>query len=423
MKGEYLCILSGLSPSFAGPTYFAPSTSRDDETTSELSIDELAIAMATEIVDIWGSQADRDTLDIGAVEKIVEASLTLSVTESGDFFWWLEDYLGRQNGWPGNQPEPPDVEDRYFGTAVVIGPSPQRDEIVLRRAENYDTEEQIRRTVVIDNVGGEEQRFQNVNDEPYYGVERGMPFFCWERPYRYFEEWMRYSLPLEGVEAKHFAQRFFRLVDENRPDPRDQFYFSGLPTCVSYGGIERTHWQFGQYQDFFSSARTLATNTAAAIASGARGSDLWPALAGDMGAWMATRPDNWPSKPSTSSAPTIQLQIQSALPTGFHALPTEIVLQILPLVSVADLLALMLVSRGMLALVLPLLNETLWYHVHNGDLRWILPMNSVKREQFPFAQFIAEWLRSHSMRNRHRLWKIYKQYRELWQGMDERLEG
>jgi hypothetical protein len=220
MKGEYLCILSGLSPSFAGPTYFAPSTSRDDETTSELSIDELAIAMATEIVDIWGSQADRDTLDIGAVEKIVEASLTLSVTESGDFFWWLEDYLGRQNGWPGNQPEPPDVEDRYFGTAVVIGPSPQRDEIVLRRAENYDTEEQIRRTVVIDNVGGEEQRFQNVNDEPYYGVERGMPFFCWERPYRYFEEWMRYSLPLEGVEAKHFAQRFFRLVDENRPDPR-----------------------------------------------------------------------------------------------------------------------------------------------------------------------------------------------------------
>jgi hypothetical protein len=155
----------------------------------------------------------------------------------------------------------------------------------------------------------------------------------------------------------------------------DQFYFSGLPTCVSYGGIERTHWQFGQYQDFFSSARTLATNTAAAIASGARGSDLWPALAGDMGAWMATRPDkcvacdnrslmdltnhSWPSKPSTSSASISHLQIQPALPTGFHALPTENILQILPLFPVADLLALMLVSRGMFALVLPLLDETL----------------------------------------------------------------
>ncbi|KAJ7889975.1 hypothetical protein B0H13DRAFT_2341302 [Mycena leptocephala] len=123
MKSEYLCILTGLSPSYAGPKNCAPSTPNDDETTSELSIDELATAMATEIVDIWGSQAVRDTMDIGAVEKIVEASLTLSVTESYDFWWWLEDYLGRQNGWPGNQPEPPDIKDKYFRTAVVIDPA------------------------------------------------------------------------------------------------------------------------------------------------------------------------------------------------------------------------------------------------------------------------------------------------------------
>jgi hypothetical protein len=45
-------------------------------------------------------------------------------------------------------------------------------------------------------------------------MERGMPFFCWERPYRYFEEWMRYSLRPEGLEAEQFAQRFFQSVDE-----------------------------------------------------------------------------------------------------------------------------------------------------------------------------------------------------------------
>jgi hypothetical protein len=44
-------------------------------------------------------------------------------------------------------------------------------------------------------------------------------------------------------------------------------------------------------------------------------------------------------------------------------------------------------------------------------------------KQFPFAPFIGECLKSRSMRNRRRVWKIYKQYRELWQGMDERLEG
>jgi hypothetical protein len=201
MKSEYLCILSGLSPSDAGPTNFAPSTSRDDETTSELSIDELATAMAAEIVDIWGSQT---VMDMSAAETIVEASLTLSVTESYDFWWWLEDYLGRQNGWPGNQPEPPDIEDKYFRTAVVISTPPQRREIVLRRAENYETEQQSWPTVVINNAD-DEQRVQNVNDQPYYGMERGMPFFCWERPYRYFEEWMRYSLRLEGLEAEQFA--------------------------------------------------------------------------------------------------------------------------------------------------------------------------------------------------------------------------
>jgi hypothetical protein len=64
---------------------------------------------------------------------------------------------------------------------------------------------------------------------------------------------------------------------------------AGVLTCVSYGGIEKTHSD--GFQHFFSNARTQSTCTAAAIAAGARGRDLWPALGVDFGAWMAVRPD------------------------------------------------------------------------------------------------------------------------------------
>jgi hypothetical protein len=69
----------------------------------------------------------------------------------------------------------------------------------------------------------------------------------------------------------------------------------------------------------------------------------------------------------------------------------EIVLKILPLFPVADLLALMLVSRGTFALVLPLIDETLWNHVHYGDLRWILLVSSVKREVKRANTAAKEW--------------------------------
>jgi hypothetical protein len=71
-------------------------------------------------------------------------------------------------------------------------------------------------TVVFDNADGEENGFIL---STISRITERRPFFCWERPYRYFEEWIRSSLPPEGLEAKYFAPRFFRLVDETRPDP------------------------------------------------------------------------------------------------------------------------------------------------------------------------------------------------------------
>jgi hypothetical protein len=80
------------------------------------------------------------------------------------------------------------------------------------------------------------------------------------------------------------------------------------------------------------------------------------------------------------------------------------------------------------------------HHVHRRDLRWILPVAGVKGEvdrannatrewysnpaglacsldskDFLFSKFIPECYKENSMRNRKRTWKIYKQYRALWE--------
>ncbi|KAJ6555345.1 hypothetical protein DFH09DRAFT_1318146 [Mycena vulgaris] len=248
--------------------------------------------MAAEIVAIGTDH------ELGAAEAIVHESLTLAVGPmSDDFYWWFEDYLGRR-----------DPEGDYFRAAVVIGRPPWRQEIVLRRAEDYDIELQNWSTVVIDGGDDQEERVYPLNNEPYNGVRRGHPFFCWERPYRYFEEWMRHSLSLSSLDEEGFMRdgSLCGGFKQARSSYGGQFNPSGLLTCVSYEGIDKTF--YGSYQDYFSGARTQSTNTAAAIAVGHRGRDLWLALALDVGAWMAVRPDIWPSQPSAPSG-TIDLLI------------------------------------------------------------------------------------------------------------------
>ncbi|KAJ7092862.1 hypothetical protein B0H15DRAFT_832749 [Mycena belliarum] len=135
-------------------------------------------------------------------------------------------------------------------------------------------------------------------------------------------------------------------------------------------------------------------------------------------------------------------RIELGAPSVFHVLPTEVFIQILPFLGLADLISLLLLSRGVFALVLPVLDEILWHHVHHGDLRWILPVGTVKGEidransaatkwysnpsglgvafdskNFPFSQFIPVCLKTPSMMNRQRLWKIYKQFKRLWEDM------
>ncbi|KAJ7608844.1 hypothetical protein DFH06DRAFT_1247861 [Mycena polygramma] len=156
---------------------------------------------------------------------------------------------------------------------------------------------------------------------------------------------------------------------------------------------------------------------------------------------MITRPDLWPAKRLELDT-TTRAQYKTGAPSVFHALPAEVLVQMLPLLPLADLRSILLLSRAVFELVSPWLDEVLWHHVHLGDFRWILPVSRVADEidrantaicgwhskpaglacaldsrEFPFSRFIPVCFKSDSMRNRHRLWKIYKQYKALWEAM------
>ncbi|KAJ7766386.1 hypothetical protein DFH07DRAFT_1013659 [Mycena maculata] len=417
--------------------------------------------MAAEIVGILG-EAGYESLD--AVEEILEESLESSISVQGAA--WMEEYLGFRRA-DASPRRPMELEDPYFDVAVLIGypvdvwhrrEAMQRQHVVLRRVTDFHRRSNCWRTRIVNSEDGAESRIDSESTRSY-GISPTQLqsfIFCWERPYQYFRDWMQHSCPsLALLDNQDFIEQFFRVIDSNR-QPRFPLTsvaaLSGLLPCISYGGIEKTHSGYRShngtpsYQTSFARARTKPTNTAAAIVAGARGEALWQAFALDFGAWRAMRPDLWPTEPSSSSISMAALE--PATHSILHTLPPEVLVQILYLVSLSDLLSLLQSSRGISGLVYSLLDEILWHQVHHGDLRWVLPVRGVKDEveransavkgwygnpaglasafdsrEFPFARFMLECARSNSMRNRRRLWLIYKQYKVLWEYMGSRIDS
>ncbi|KAJ7166302.1 hypothetical protein C8R43DRAFT_945884 [Mycena crocata] len=430
----YLCVLSALNPSEAGPISFTYND--PDEITA------LAKEMAEEIVSILGH--DYPT------QAILEDALQLSAADPHD---WLKEYTGRK--------QYDCMEDNFYYTGVVIGKQAVENEFELRRVEGFSYDHEAWDTLVVDCGDGKVERRDALTR---YGG-RGAPFFCWERPYLYFRDWIRKSCPTTALwDDSTFAAQFYRVVDSDHGDCRHRRDISGPPPCISYGGMENTQEMDG-FQENFCDARNGSVHTAAAIATGARGRDLWPALARDCGAWMATRPDLWPAKPESTTATSVHIDPPSGTATLLHTLPPEILLEILRRLALPALLSLLLLSRGISTLIAPLLDETLWHHVHDPDavFRWVLPVAAVEGEveraervargwwwsanprrelrpntkggyitegsveaekgpvsalsskDFPFSQFLPACLESDSMRNRQRLWRVAQQYGALWE--------
>ncbi|KAJ7872956.1 hypothetical protein B0H13DRAFT_2669335 [Mycena leptocephala] len=417
----YFCVLSALNPSEAGPVSF---TYDDPE-----EVTTLAQEMATEVVAILGPGYNTTS-----IQTILEETLTM-ISED-----WLKEYTGRKRY--------DCMEDNFYYTGVVIGPHGGQAKVELRRVEGFSYDYKRWDTMVVDCGDGKQERIKAIT---HYGG-KGAAFFCWERPYLYFKDWLRHSCPPIALwDDAVFAEQFFRVVNSDHGDCLHRRSISGLLPCISYGGMEKTE-EDGEIQELFRAARSGSNNTAAAIAAGARGRNLRPPMALDFGAWMVTRPDLWPwPTPSPASTPS-RLQIEAGIPTVFNTLPPEILIQILPLLPLPDLLALQLLSRSVAGLVSSLLDETLWQHVHYADFRWVLPVAESKGEvrranraamkwcsksagprahraksalrrlacvldskDFPFSNFLRECVKSDSMRNRERLWKISQQYKTLWE--------
>ncbi|KAK6981153.1 hypothetical protein R3P38DRAFT_2578876, partial [Favolaschia claudopus] len=346
---------------------------------------------------------------------------------------WLDDYTGRK---PYNC-----QEDNFYYTGVVIGREDfSSSKVEVRRVENYKYDTGWWETLVIEREDEEDVRIQELTA---CGERKGLPFFCWERPYIYFKNWLRSSsMSIATLDDAAFAERFFHVVDSDHGDCLHRYETPRALPCISYGGIEKTQYD-GEIQELLRAARTGSTNIVAAIAAGFRGKDLWPALANDFGAWMITRPDIWPTASPEPDSPC-PMPLRSGSETILHTLPQELVLQILPLLPLHDLLSLQLLSHSVRALVSPLLDETLWHHVHSGSFRWVLPVAEVEGEvkransvamkwspsslsdsalecvldskDFPFVSFIRKCVQgSDSMRNRRRLWGISQQFKLLWE--------
>ncbi|KAJ7143653.1 hypothetical protein C8R46DRAFT_1046076 [Mycena filopes] len=333
-------------------------------------------------------------------EEILEESLTFYTTYAGqlELRTWLTNYLYRR----------PYDEDDYFDVAVVIGRHHGQTGVSLKRVARFESEENCWKVVFRDSPNGPKL----LEEKTSYGPNRGEPLFCWERPYQYFEEWMRWSCPqLLSWNGDVFMEQFYYFLDGHRDPPSGIYYPgshsqirigfpSGLLRGISYGGIEAAHGSDGEgHQSYLAGLNSPLElqRTAVAVAAGFRGKELWPALALDFGAWMCVRPDMWPTRPPEEPTTTAPARANNtAADSVFHIRPPEVLIQILPLLPLADVRT-----------------EILWDHAHHGDLRWILPVERVAGEVARANQAIASW--SSSMRNRRRLWGVYGQLRDLWQ--------
>ncbi|KAJ7763705.1 hypothetical protein B0H16DRAFT_1687802 [Mycena metata] len=154
---------------------------------------------------------------INSIQTILEETLLLFAEDRSG---WLIEYTGRKRY--------DCMEDNFYYTGVVIGPQAWQAKVELRRVEGFLYDHEHWDTVVVDCGDGKEERTKAVT---HYGG-KGAPFFCWERPYLYFKDWLRHSCPSIALwDDVVFAEQFFRLIDSDH----GALYLSSC-SCPQNGG-------------------------------------------------------------------------------------------------------------------------------------------------------------------------------------------
>ncbi|KAJ2977886.1 hypothetical protein NQ176_g4122 [Zarea fungicola] len=220
---------------------------------------------------------------------------------------------------------------------------------------------------------------------------------------------------------------------------------TGLLDCISYGGVEKTCSQETMWlqQDFSEALDARMIHTKRAIQKGVPVDALKRAIARDFNCWQTKRPDSWPTCDPTVILPFTEFPSEGVASTLFDRLPSELLIAIFRPLPLGALLSFSTWSKSTRAIFKRVANLIIasMYKL-GGDLRWILPVTTIKNEPeraeiayrtwlpedqslagsalsaegFPHFDFIRACYgeEEDSMRNRRRLWNISKQFQGLW---------
>ncbi|KAH8835085.1 hypothetical protein DL96DRAFT_1702090 [Flagelloscypha sp. PMI_526] len=180
----------------------------------------------------------------------------------------------------------------------------------------------------------------------------------------------------------------------------------------------------------------------AAISKGVRGVDLVPAVLHELQGWIYETPDIWPSASEALETPTF-MAFPSPSDHPFLSLPLDLMREVFSNLSISDLLNTSSCSKSFrqLASREDLFLVIIRDMVRQGSLRWVRPCRLVTKEvkkarkalntwaakkggsamdqllgsSFPLLAFLRTcFAQSGSMKNRHRLWTIAKQFETKW---------
>lgn len=267
-------------------------------------------------------------------------------------------------------------------------------------------------------------------------------FFVLMGPYHYLRSWIDLENLPPGKEELSFHGELFEIVngDGIRLDAT-----TGLLDCISYGGIEKTCSQETMWlqQDFSEALNASMIHTKRAIQKGVPVDALKRAIARDFNCWQTKRPDSWPTCDPTAITPFTEFPSKGVASTLFERLPPELLIAIFRSLPLGALLSFSTCCRSTRAIFRRVADPIIasMYNV-GGDLRWILPVTTIKDEReraeiayrtwlpedqdptgsalyakdFPHFDFIRACYgeEEDSMRNRRRLWNISKQFQGLW---------
>ncbi|KAH8824500.1 hypothetical protein DL96DRAFT_1682696 [Flagelloscypha sp. PMI_526] len=326
----------------------------------------------------------------------------------------------------------PDSWGTICDEVAVFGTFDGDEEPTLRICNGYDAYGGFYRVL------GEDGEWNTTNVEVYTFLDRK----CW----CYLQMWLR----LPRAPKISWGHELWEVVAAGLSGS----WYENTHKKLNYGVICFTWGTQGQ-DDFIGDGSSVGEileymcldtvpHLTEAICAGLRGRDLGPAVLADFEGWIFEALDIWPVCPEGKLVtPTFQFfrrPFQGQKST-FLALPLELMLEILSRLSLSEALEVSSTCKRLRNQIVQegSLTTLVRGMIQDGDLQWIQPCSLVENEiekanaalitwfddkncanplqshSFPILPFLhACFLKSGSMKNRHRIWRMIKQLERQW---------